>query len=66
VNDRYKITVYRGWDDGELFDLREDPGETKNLWAEPDAAEIKSKLLLEFMQATLQSEPMRMPRISGA
>ncbi len=66
VNERYKITVYRTWDDGELFDLQEDPNELKNLWADPAATELKAKLLLEFMQATLQAEPMRMPRIAGA
>jgi len=66
VNRRYKITIYRLWDDGELFDLQEDPDEVRNLWSVPGAAEIKSKLLHEFMQATLQSEPTRMPRITGA
>jgi len=66
VNQRYKITVYRDGPDGELFDLQEDPGEVNNLWSEPSAAEIKSKLLHEFMQATLVSEPVRMPRIANA
>jgi arylsulfatase A-like enzyme len=66
VNQRYKITVYRDGEDGELFDLQEDPGEVRNLWAEPAAAELKCQLLHEFMQATLQSEPMRMPRIAVA
>jgi arylsulfatase A-like enzyme len=66
VNARYKITVYRQFDCGELFDLREDPGEVKNLWDDPAAAEIKARLLHEFVQATLQVEPTRMPRIAGA
>ena len=30
------------------------------------AQELKKDLLLEFMQATLADEPMRMPRIAGA
>ncbi|MFP4054682.1 MAG: sulfatase [Phycisphaerae bacterium] len=66
VNQRYKITVYKKWDDGELFDLQEDPGEVRNLWHDPDSRELKAALLLEFMQATLASEPVRMPRIAGA
>ena len=66
VTPTHKITVYRDGNDGELFDLEADPGELRNLWHEPAAAELKSRLLLEFMQATLQSEPMRMPRIAGA
>ncbi|MBN2562104.1 MAG: sulfatase-like hydrolase/transferase [Phycisphaerae bacterium] len=66
VNERYKITVYRKFDDGELFDLWEDPGEIHNLWHEPAAAELKGRLLLAFMQATMACEPTRMPRIAGA
>jgi len=66
VNDRYKITVYRNGEDGELFDLQEDPGEVNNLWRDPEAAEVKSRLLHEFVQATLQYEPTRMPRIATA
>ena len=66
VNDRYKITVYRQGQDGELFDLQQDPGEVRNLWHEPSAGELKARLLHEFMQATLACEPTRMPRIAGA
>ena len=63
VTDRYKITVYRAMDEGELFDLQSDPRELRNLWKAPEAAALKSELLLRFMQATLETEPMRMPRI---
>jgi arylsulfatase A-like enzyme len=66
VNQRYKITVYRDGDDGELFDLAEDGGEVHNLWHDPAAQELKKQLLHEFLQAILQAEPMRMPRIAGA
>jgi len=66
VNERYKITVYRTGDDGELFDLAEDPGEINNLWHDPAAADLKRELLHQFMQATLAAEPTRMPRIWGA
>ncbi|MFW6153692.1 MAG: sulfatase-like hydrolase/transferase [Planctomycetota bacterium] len=66
VTERYKITLYRDGDDGELFDLVEDPGEMRNLWHAPEASALKCRLLHEFLQATLEAEPMRMPRISGA
>jgi arylsulfatase A-like enzyme len=66
VTDRYKITIHRDGDDGELFDLAADPAEVRNLWHDPAARELKMDLLHRFMQATLQSEPMRMPRIAGA
>jgi len=66
VNDRYKLTVYRDAPYGELFDLEADPGELRNLWDDPASAELRSRLLLEFMQAEIQREPTRMPRIAGA
>ena len=66
VTDRYKITVYRDGEDAELFDLHRDPGEVSNLWHDPSSAELKCRLLHEFMQATLASETMRMPRIAPA
>jgi arylsulfatase A-like enzyme len=66
VNERYKITVYARWEVGELFDLQQDPDELRNLWDDPDATEIKARLLREFMQATMNAEPRPMPRIAGA
>ena len=66
VTDRYKITVYRKGEDGELFDLREDPAEVRDLWHEPSAQALKGRLLYEFMQATLACEWTPMPRIAGA
>ncbi|MFW6286511.1 MAG: sulfatase [Candidatus Sumerlaeota bacterium] len=66
VDKRYKITVYYDADYGELFDLEEDPGEVHNRWNDPDYAEVKSKMLLRFMQGELGKEPLPMPRIAGA
>ena len=66
VTDRYKLTVYRGADYGELFDLADDPGEHRNRWDDPAYREIKAALLLRFVQAEIQREPTRMPRIAGA
>jgi len=66
VDARYKSTVYRDADYGEFFDLQDDPNELRNLWDAPEATELKGRLLLKFMQAELQREPTRMPRIAGA
>ena len=66
VNQRFKITVYRDGEDGELFDLRTDPGETHNLWHDPSAADLKCRMLHEFMQTRMREEPIRMPRIASA
>ncbi|NIA12699.1 MAG: sulfatase-like hydrolase/transferase [Nitrospiraceae bacterium] len=66
VDEHYKLTLYRHTDDGELFDLQTDPGEVNNLWADPGATELKARVLHRFMQAELEREPTRMPRIWGA
>lgn len=66
VSERYKITVYCHSDEGELFDLQEDPGEFNNRWNDPAAAELKSRLLLAFMRADMAKDPVPMPRVSGA
>lgn len=66
VDKRYKITVYRGHEYGELFDLQEDPGEIRNRWDDPAYAGVKCDLLRKFMSATMDYEPTRMPRIAGA
>jgi uncharacterized sulfatase len=66
IDRRYKITVYRNADYGEMFDLQEDPGETRNLWDDPQHAQLKARLLLRCVQAEIQREPTRMPRVANA
>jgi arylsulfatase A-like enzyme len=66
IGERFKITVYRDAAYGELFDLQQDPGELHNCWDDPAYAEVKTGLLLKFVQAEIQREPTRMPRIAGA
>ncbi|HLP26114.1 MAG TPA: sulfatase-like hydrolase/transferase, partial [Acidobacteriota bacterium] len=66
VTDRYKLTVYRGLHDGELFDLERDPGELSNLWTAPDAQGVKAELLLRLAQVEMENQPLPMPRVSIA
>jgi arylsulfatase A-like enzyme len=66
VDRRYKITVYRNHDYGEIFDLEQDPHEVRNLWDEPAHAELKARLLHRFVQAEIAREPTRMPRVANA
>jgi uncharacterized sulfatase len=66
VDARYKITVYRDHDYGEIFDLAEDPGELHNLWDSTEHASLKTELLHRFMLAELKREPTRMNRIAPA
>lgn len=66
VNERYKLTVYREREWGELFDLREDPGETHNRFDDPDFADIRAQLMRELVDAELRREVSRYPRIAVA
>jgi arylsulfatase A-like enzyme len=66
IDERYKITVYRDHDYGELFDLEIDPGEHHNRWDDPSYSEIKCELLHRFLNAELKREPTRFARIAGA
>ncbi|NDR58001.1 sulfatase family protein [Aliiruegeria sabulilitoris] len=66
IDARYKISVYREGDDGEIFDLQEDPGEIRNLWGDPQREPLKRDLLHRMVQAMLASEPMKTPRVAQA
>ena len=66
VDQRHKLTVYRGCEYGELFDLQEDPEERRNRWDDPAFSQVKSDLLQRFVQAEMEREPTRFERIAGA
>jgi uncharacterized sulfatase len=66
IDSRHKITVYQGRRYGELFDLEQDPGEVDNLWDVPEYSALKSELLLRYIWAELEKEPMWMPRVALA
>ena len=40
----WRMTLWEGLPFGELYDLRNDPGEIRNLWADPAHAEDKARL----------------------
>ena len=45
LTETHRLSVYRGQDWGELYDLAADPDETHNLWDDLASADIKSALL---------------------
>ena len=66
----HKLVHFRGSDEGQLFDLLSKEKETKNLWNDPDSAEIKQDLLrriLEFhIDSTVQTRDARRLIVSPA
>jgi uncharacterized sulfatase len=66
VDTRYKITLWNNPEDGEIYDLETDPGEYRNLWSDPAASELKTRLLQQAVLAEMEKEPYRMPRVYGA
>jgi len=59
---RYKIVRVHGTDQGELYDLEEDPTETVNRWDDPEYREIKIKMLTKLcdrMAWTVDPLPLR-------
>lgn len=66
IDDRHKITVYQHFDCGELFDLAEDPGESRNLWNDPAHTALKARLLQKFVRAEMARDILPMPRVSIA
>jgi len=66
VTQRYKMTIIRGSDEGELYDLETDPGETNNLWKNEDYGITKLMLMREMLEAEMENQPLHMPRVSIA
>jgi arylsulfatase A-like enzyme len=66
ISARYKLTVYRDQEYGELFDLQSDPDERQSLWEDPGSADIRTEMLRKSLNAEITREPMRLPRIADA
>ena len=48
---RYKLITYHGHELGELFDLENDPNEFRNLWDDPEYAEVRFHLMKKSFDA---------------
>jgi arylsulfatase A-like enzyme len=60
--DRYKYIRYHGiWDTNELYDLQEDPAESKNLISLPEHADLVKKLAGELTNWLEQTGGMQIP-----
>ena len=59
----HKLIVAHGADTGELYDLRTDPGETHNLWDDPEHTEVKMELLIRLCARMAWTADPLPPRI---
>ena len=66
ITQDHKITIYCNQTYGEMFDLKNDPHENTNLWDIEKHAELKNKLISQFLNAELERESKYMPRIANA
>ncbi len=56
VDKDWRVSYYAGEDWGELYDLRNDPGETVNLWSSPDYQIIRLELIERLFKNTVHYE----------
>ena len=62
---RYKLSVYHGFETGELYDLESDPWEHKDLWNSPEHKDLKAELIAEsFDQHVLLTTDVGSKRIA--
>ena len=60
---RFKTIVYHGHGFGELFDLKEDPGEFINLWDDPNSQDLRHQLLLKHLDAVMATSSPGIERV---
>ena len=53
IHENWRLSIYLGRCENELFNLSEDQYEMKNLWHEPDYADIKSMLIEKLAEAEI-------------
>jgi arylsulfatase A-like enzyme len=63
VTKEHKLVVYRDEDCGELYDLKADPDQYRNLWNEPEALKLRSELLVRLARLHMEREGRVVPRV---
>ncbi len=54
----WKFVHYQGKDFGELYDLKNDPCEIRNLWADPGKQHVVMEMKNRLLEFILRSEPL--------
>ncbi|MCB1395204.1 MAG: sulfatase-like hydrolase/transferase [Rhodobacteraceae bacterium] len=61
VTDRWRLTLYDGFEGGDLYDRRTDPLELRNLWDDPAHAADKARLIEAMLRERIRLDD-RAPR----
>jgi arylsulfatase A-like enzyme len=54
IDDRYRLSVFHGTGWGELYDLKNDPGEFDNLWDDPAHAAVHARMVERLLLAEIE------------
>jgi arylsulfatase A-like enzyme len=60
LTDRWRLTVYKNEEWGELYDRKSDPGETSNLWSDAEHSSVRAELtgrLIHEMISAMEESP---------
>ncbi|OQB15218.1 MAG: Arylsulfatase [Firmicutes bacterium ADurb.Bin193] len=66
ITERYKLVVYHNREYGELYDLHDDPDQLRNLWDNPQYADVKFLLFRRFISAEMEKDGELCERTSPA
>jgi len=54
ISNNWRLTIWQGMDEGELFDRNEDPHEMCNLWSNPAAADKRASMTEAMLRETIR------------
>jgi arylsulfatase A-like enzyme len=54
IDGRYRVSVFHGTGWGELYDLRDDPGEFDNLWDNPAHAKTRARMIEQLLLVEIE------------
>ncbi len=66
ITDRYKLVLYRDGEEGELYDLEDDPDQYENLWQAGAFGAIREELLLRLTRFHMEREGRVVSRVGFA